>query len=454
MKRKSVIFLIVALVLSITSIALVGCNPTATYTVKFDLNYADAPKTIPNKTVESGKTVQEPTAPTRDNFVFKGWYKDADVKTPFDFATEKITKDTTLYAKWSQDAYYIAGSFTGYEAKVEGFNLKEVEDKPGWYQITVELTEENRDTRYDGHYYKITNGTWDANGSWGIDNYALQPAPASPTGGGLGSIWVYENMTLTVYFDSENKVIYDNSMIREFSTPRIYGDFNTAMDRGSDWSVKNNEALELTDADGDGVYTGLYKIPAYDGASEKGYSMALALSEKYYIDQWGNRWGVEEQYNFDGTPVAEGGVSNLKPTQEGIYEFVYDSNTHKTTVTKYEADEVVNLSSPTIYGDFSGWQYEGPNAVVLTEDGSGIYRGSVTLEEFTGEGEGYSLVVALSKKLYDDEWGIRWGVEEQYKFDGTPAGMGQLSYLKPTAETTYQFVYDSNTNVTTISEVK
>lgn len=457
MKKKSVILLVVALALAIMCISLTGCKPSEkkTFTVKFDLNYLNATNTIADQTVVSGKTAVKPTDPTRENFTFKGWYKDKELSNPYNFETDKITADTTLYAKWSQSLYYIAGSFTGYESKMEGFNLEEVKGKEGWYGITVNLTEDVRDTAYDGHYYKITNGTWDANGCWGVDNYVLQPAPKSPTGGGLGSIWIYENGTLTVYFDSVNKVIYDTSMVREFSTPRIYGDFNTAMERGSDWSTANGEALELTDADGDGLYKGLYKIPAYTGANEKGYSMAVAINEKYYINEWGNGWGTNEQYKFDGEAAGMGGVSYLKPEKETIYEFIYDSVTHITSVTAVEKDQIVAFANPVIYGDFSDWQFEGPKTVTLTDtDQNGKYTGFVKLQAYAGEGDGYMLAVALSKKLYDDEWGIRWGAEEQYKFDSTAAGMGGVSYLKPEKETIYEFIYDSATHITTVNEVE
>ena len=64
------------------------------------------------------------------------------------------------------------------------------------------------------------------------------------------------------------------------------------------------------------------------------------------------------------------------------------------------------------------------------------------------------MLVCLSKKFYNDQWGMRWGAEEQYIFDGTRAGMGQVSYLKPSAETYYKLTYNSLTHVTTVEEVK
>lgn len=429
-------------------------TPTAeptSFKVSFDLNYEGAENTIEALTVDAGGTAAAPADPVRTGFAFTGWYTDAAMTTAFDFSAA-ISADTTLYAGWSEAKYYLAGNFTGYEAAMDGFAMKPVAGRDGWYTLTVALTPEVRDATYDGHYYKVTNGTWDATGCWGADNYALQPAPVSPTGGGLGSIWVYNDGTLTVLFDSVNKVVYDDSMTQAFATPRIYGDFNTAMARGTDWSLADGEALELTDANADGVFEGLYKLPAYTGTGE-GYSMVLAVSQKYYIYAGNGAWGAAEQYLFDGTAAGMGTVSYLKPDADTIYEFKYDSITHLTTATAVTKDEVQALAGPTAYGDFSLWLYEGGSSVLLKDDdGDGVFTGTLTLPAYTGTDQGYMIAIALSKKLYDDEYGIRWGTEEQYKFDGTAAGMGGLSYLNPTADTTYTLSYDSATHITTVTE--
>lgn len=449
MKKNFVKILLCITFLAISVVMLTACKDGKTqYTVSFDQNYTGAPA-VSSVKVDSGSKATAPAEPSREHYAFDGWYKEAECKNEFNFASETITKDLTLYAKWIQNYYYIAGSFTGYEPKLEGYNLLDVPGKEGWYSITVNLTQDVRDITYDGHYYKITNGTWNAEGCWGIENYGFQPAPVSPTGGGLGSIWIHANCELTVYFDSVNKVIYDNYE-QTFATPRIYGDFNTAMERGSDWSIWDNKALTLADADKDGIYTALYKIPKYTGTAENGYSMAVATKVKFDTEWF--VYGITEQFKFDGTAAGMGGVSSLKPTADTIYEFSYNSSTHETTVTSYEGDQVVNFINPIIYGDFGGWSIEGNSVINLTDyDGDGVFVGFRKLPAFTGTGDGYMLVTAISKKLYDDENGIRWGAETQYKFDGTAAVMGGVSYLKPTEETIYEFSYDSSTHETTVT---
>ena len=70
-----------------------------TYTVTFDVQGHGTPRAA--QTVESGKTVPEPTAPAASGWVFGGWYIDKACKTAYDFNTP-VTKNLTLYAKWTE----------------------------------------------------------------------------------------------------------------------------------------------------------------------------------------------------------------------------------------------------------------------------------------------------------------------------------------------------------------
>ncbi|MFC4305217.1 InlB B-repeat-containing protein [Cohnella boryungensis] len=71
----------------------------ATYTVTFD---SQGGSTVPSLTeVSAGATISEPTAPTRSGYTFDGWYKEASTTTAWNFSTDSVTGDTTLYAKWT-----------------------------------------------------------------------------------------------------------------------------------------------------------------------------------------------------------------------------------------------------------------------------------------------------------------------------------------------------------------
>jgi uncharacterized repeat protein (TIGR02543 family) len=289
--KKIFTFLFALLITSMMMIT--GCTVTKKYTVSFDLNYEGAASAPQSQKIEDGKTATEPIEPVRSGYNFEGWYKEATGMSEYLFATP-VTSNITLYAKWKETVetvtYYLAGKFSGYIANDANFKMVKQAGEGEIYKLTVNLTQEVRDTAYDGHYYKVTNGTWDADGCWGVNNYYIKPAPTSPTGGGLGSIWHWADGTLDVTWDATTKTITDTLTISEpiiqpLTNPVIYGDFNS-------WIIEGENALVLADSDEDGIYVGEKTIPV--STAGEGSSFIVALSQKWYDDQWGQRWGAEE----------------------------------------------------------------------------------------------------------------------------------------------------------------
>jgi len=435
-------FLRVLLLILCVFLFLSGCD--SKHQVTFDLNYEGATGAPAAQAIEDGKLATEPNTPTRTGYEFLGWFKSLKDTVPFSFRTP-ITSDLKLYAKWQEiteeeDVYYLAGSFNSYIANDPDYAM--VKGVDGKYRMEVTLNAENRDNNYDGHYYKVTNGTWDADGCWGVDNYYITPAPSSPTGGGLGSIWHWANGTLKVTFDPSDKKITDEliiaeAIIEEFEAPRIYGAFNS-------WNLFNEGFHELTDPDGDGIYTATIDFSA-EGSSD----FIVVTSKKWYDDQWGQRWGAEVQYRLDGSSAGMGN----NPTTEydaGSYLFKYDSTTNATTMVKVEADVVDTYFFPRIYGEFNAWNIDGENALFMSDpDGDGIYTAELVFTE-TGSSD---FIIALSRKFYDDQLGKRWGAEEQYRMDGTVPGMGNNPKSDYVAGT-YLFKYNSVTHVTTMLKIE
>lgn len=50
--------------------------------------------------IEYGRSIAEPIAPVKSGYTFGGWYKDSSCTIMFDFETEVVTSNLTLYAKW------------------------------------------------------------------------------------------------------------------------------------------------------------------------------------------------------------------------------------------------------------------------------------------------------------------------------------------------------------------
>lgn len=68
------------------------------YTIKFDVAGGSA---VDDIKVIVGETTTAPTDPTKDGYVFKGWYTDDTYETEFDF-TASVTANATAYAKWEE----------------------------------------------------------------------------------------------------------------------------------------------------------------------------------------------------------------------------------------------------------------------------------------------------------------------------------------------------------------
>ena len=68
-------------------------NPT----VNFDSNKGT---TVDSQTVANGEKISQPADPTREGYVFDGWYTDEALTKKYDFS-EAVKDDMTLYAKWT-----------------------------------------------------------------------------------------------------------------------------------------------------------------------------------------------------------------------------------------------------------------------------------------------------------------------------------------------------------------
>lgn len=77
-----------------------GANPEDIYDyVAFNSNGGSA---VGGMTVEAARKITAPGAPTKDDYIFGGWYKDSGLTTAWDFDNDTVTGDITLYAKWEE----------------------------------------------------------------------------------------------------------------------------------------------------------------------------------------------------------------------------------------------------------------------------------------------------------------------------------------------------------------
>jgi len=69
------------------------------HTVTFNSNGGSA---TGNQTIAHGALATKPADPTRANFTFAGWYRDAALTNEWNFSTAAVTADVTLFARWRE----------------------------------------------------------------------------------------------------------------------------------------------------------------------------------------------------------------------------------------------------------------------------------------------------------------------------------------------------------------
>ena len=80
-------------------------------TVQFNLKgHGDA---VTSQVVDYDGMAAEPAAPSAVGYTFGGWFKEQACVNRWNFATDHVTHHTTLYAKWTENAYSIAYNLNG-----------------------------------------------------------------------------------------------------------------------------------------------------------------------------------------------------------------------------------------------------------------------------------------------------------------------------------------------------
>lgn len=108
------------LIFAFTSVfVLVACG-AKDYTVTFDAKGGEA---VESQKVKKGKHAENPGAPVATeelaDYDFRGWFLNLEEGAAFEFKTEPITKNITLYAKWVEKAK----SLLSFNTKVDGVSV-------------------------------------------------------------------------------------------------------------------------------------------------------------------------------------------------------------------------------------------------------------------------------------------------------------------------------------------
>ncbi|WP_286926286.1 InlB B-repeat-containing protein [Lysinibacillus sp. UBA6686] len=202
------------------------------YTVTYHTNGGSA---VTSESVIYNEKVTKPTAPSKAGHTFEGWYKDSGFTTEWDFATDVITVDLTLYGKWKVNNYTVTYHTNGGSAVTsESVIYNEKITKPtapskaghtfeGWYKdssftsewdfatdiITVDLTLYGK---WKMNNYTVTYHT---NGGTALASESIiynekLTKPKATTKAGYTFIGWYKNATFTTEWNFTNDVVTED----------------------------------------------------------------------------------------------------------------------------------------------------------------------------------------------------------------------------------------------------
>ncbi|XID94943.1 InlB B-repeat-containing protein [Paenibacillaceae bacterium WGS1546] len=209
------------------------------YTVTFDSNGGSGP-TSP-VTVEHGGLLNEPTEPTRTGYTFVGWFTDPlDTTSEWDFDTDTVSGNVTLYAHWTINSYTVTfvpngGSGPTSLVKVEHGGL---------------LNEPTEPTRTGYTFVGWFTDPVDATSSWDFD---AETVSSDMT---LYAHWTINSYTVT--FDPNGGsgptspvTVEHGDLLNEPTKPRrtgytFVGWFTNPNDRATEWDFDNIVIADIT----------------------------------------------------------------------------------------------------------------------------------------------------------------------------------------------------------------
>ena len=268
--------------------------------VEYTVSYSVEGSVTSTAKVVNGRPLSAPADPTKADYVFVGWYLDAEFKTPFTFNSMPVTSDITLYARFEEKAIE---EFT-VTFMVDGAKYSETKTIGGVAALPTAPEQEG-----------ITFVGW-----WIGD-----------ADGKLSS--QYEGQTLT-----ENTILY---AVWDYGTPIV-----SASATGITWTAKginNNYQVKIMDASGAVVEESSTTMNSYafDFSSQAAgeYTIEVTLNGKTGTAYYKNKYLAK--------------VSNFMVVDSKIVFYgVENATSYDVTVKCGDEEHTDTLGNSTVY-DFS-----------------------------------------------------------------------------------------------------
>lgn len=173
-------------------------NGTKYFTVFFN---TDGGSEIQSEKIAKGEKAIRPSDPTKADYVFGGWYKEGFES--FDFDTETITDDITLYAEWNDPNYVVTTYCIIKFDAIGGSDVKPIEVEKG-----KKATEPNKPVKSN---YKFIGWIDKDNKLFNFESEIITSDIS------LTAVWKEDSGNCTVKFDSNNGSAFSYQNVAKWS---------------------------------------------------------------------------------------------------------------------------------------------------------------------------------------------------------------------------------------------
>lgn len=153
-------------------------TPQVRVTVKYYLNDGTSTVFLTQSVLKGEKTLKPSGTPVRENYTFDGsWYRDQACKNKFNFLTDRVEDDMSLYAGWKVNSYTVTFDIQGHGQQPDPQTVKpneKVTEPPmsetgcvfgGWF------TDSACTKKYD--FSKVVTGDMTLYAKWTVNKYTV-----------------------------------------------------------------------------------------------------------------------------------------------------------------------------------------------------------------------------------------------------------------------------------------
>lgn len=351
--------------------------------------------------VEEGKAPEKPADPTKEGYVFAGWFVTPTSSKAFDFAAV-MTEDAKAYAQWKMADFrddrdwVLSGSVNGWGASLDGYHLTKKAGTGNVYELTLDL--------YVDDEFQLTvlledgSLSYSTEGARAASSHVVAGTEYMEAAGGLGT---YKNIhmiqdgnyTLSLVTDPETDnnelTIIRNGDPTGAATEHEVVNYAIKGSKVTGWA-DSTDAKYLMNKGADGKFTLTIELYANDEFMFVGYEMvdgALVDLAKYIkSDMLAEGSAAEVQAKAGG---------NFTTSADGTYTFTFDPEAEKISVSYSPEFSLEAVARPTTWyilgnGSVAGsvlnnaaWGLKDEAAQGFTDLGNGVYE--LTLDLYVGD---------------------------------------------------------------------